>query len=273
MIGKPIVECLIRAGYQVAVHDVRETAVAALKTAAITVCGSCAEVASCSDIIISLVRDGEQTMQVVSGPQGIVEAVKPGSIFATGSTVSPTVVREVAGMLASKGCATLDMPITGGVIAANDGQLVLMVGGARETLDRALPVFRAFAHVITRTGNVGTGQTAKISHQLVMGINIMGLLEGLSLAAAGGVDPAVMRQIIGDGIANSGVLKWWGEFGQRWKWMLERSEAGADIPILRKDQHLALELARELGVPLYLGTQASLVADAGIATGHDDPSL
>jgi 2-hydroxy-3-oxopropionate reductase len=165
------------------------------------------------------------------------------------------------------------MPITGGVGAAREGKLVLMVGGRQATLERARPALSAFANTIICTGELGTGQTAKLAHQLVMGMNIMALLEGLSLAAAGGVEPAIMKQIINDGLASSGVLRLWNEFGQRWKWMFQPQEPGSGTPILRKDQHLALELARELGIPLYLGTQASLIADAGVATGHDNPSL
>ena len=273
MIGKPIAECLARAGFPVAAYDARAQAAAELNVRGITVCESCAEVASRADLVISLVRDGAETLDVVSGPQGIAGSIRAGSIFATGSTVGPTLVKEVAQRLAAKDCRTLDMPITGGVVAAREGKLVLMVGGEQSVLDRAQPALSSFAHVITRTGDVGTGQTAKLAHQLVMGMNIMALLEGLSLAAAGGVEPAIMKQIIGNGIANSGVLRLWSEFGQRWKWMFQPQEPGSDTPILRKDQHLALELARELGIPLYLGTQASLIADAGVATGHDNPSL
>ena len=273
MIGKPIVECLVRGGFSVAAYDVRADALNELPSRNITVCESCADVASRADLVISLVRDGLETLDVVSGAKGIAESIRSGSIFAIGSTVAPSLMKEVAKRLAAKGCETLDIPITGGVIAAREGKLVLMVGGPQATLERALPAFRTFASIVTRTGELGTGQTAKIAHQLVMGINIMALLEGLSLAAAGGVEPAIMKQIIGDGIANSGVLRLWNEFGQRWKWMFQPQAPGSDIPILRKDQHLGLELARELGVPLYLATQASLIADAGVATGHDNPAL
>ena len=101
----------------------------------------------------------------------------------------------------------------------------------------------------------------------------MALLEGLSLGAAGGVEPAVLKQIIREGIANSSVLQLWDDLGPRWKNMLKATAPGATPPNMRKDLHLVLELAQELGVNLYVGTQASLIADAGVATGHDDPRL
>ncbi len=83
----------------------------------------------------------------------------------------------------------------------------------------------------------------------------------------------MLKRILTDGIAGSAVLGLWQDLGPRWKAMLEATDPGAAPPNMRKDLHLVLELARDLGVTLYLGTQASLVADAGVATGHDDPQL
>jgi 3-hydroxyisobutyrate dehydrogenase-like beta-hydroxyacid dehydrogenase len=101
----------------------------------------------------------------------------------------------------------------------------------------------------------------------------MALLEGLALGTAGGVEPAVMKQILAEGLAGSAALRVWPEFGERWKGMLEATPPGTTPPNLRKDLHLALELAHELGVDLYVGTQASLIADSGHATGRPDPRL
>ena len=182
-------------------------------------------------------------------------------------------MRKIAEALAAKGCATLDAPISGGYLAARDGTLSMMIGGRQAVLDRALPVLQAFARNITRAGGVGAGQAAKLAHQLVFSLNVMALLEGLSLGAAAGVEPSVMRQILKDGIANSAVLGLWDDLGPRWKDMLKATAPGVTPPNMRKDLHLVLELAHELGVNLYLGTQGSLIADAGVATGHDNPEL
>lgn len=273
IIGKPIAERLVKMGFRVAVHDVRDEPVAELKNAGATACASSAEVAGRSDIIISLVLDRAQTHDVVFGEKGVIQTVRPGTIFATGSTLGPAPVRSIAAALAAKGCATLDMPITGGYLAAYEGKLVLMIGGAQDALERALPVFHAFAHNIVRVGDIGAGQVAKLAHQLVMSVNVIALLEGLSLGVAGGVEPAILKQIFRDGLANSGVLQVWDGLGPRYKSMLKPAPPGASLPNLRKDLHSALELAHELGVTSYLGTQASLIADAGVATGHDNPLL
>ena len=268
-LGRPIAELLLKAGHRVAVYDVRAEPLAALQKAGASACVCPAEVAQHSDIVISLVLDGAQTDDIVFGDNGVLGSLKRGSIFAIGSTLSPAPVKAIAAALATKGVETLDMPISGGIVAAREGALSLMVGGAPAVLERALPVLRIFARDITRTGDVGSGQAAKLAHQLVFATNVMALLEGLSLGVAGGVEPAALKQVFKNGLANSAVLQAWDDLGPRWKGMLKATPPDAMPPNLRKDLHLVLEFARELGVNLYIGGQASLIADAGVATGHD----
>lgn len=272
-LGRPVAERLVNDGCDVAVFDVRDEPMAALKNLGASACESPAAVAAHSEIVISLVSDRAQTDDVVFGEDGILGTLKPGAIFTIGSTLGPAPVRRIADALAAKGAEVLDTPISGGLIAARHGTLSLMVGGKPAVLERALPVLRVFARTITRAGDVGAGQTAKLAHQLVFSVNVMALLEGLSLGVASGIEPAVMKEILREGIANSGVLQLWDDLGPRWKGMLKATAAGVTPPNMRKDLHLVLELAHELGVNLYVGTQASLIADAGIATGHDQPQI
>ncbi|HEV7802612.1 MAG TPA: NAD(P)-binding domain-containing protein [Burkholderiales bacterium] len=273
VLGKPIAERLVGKGFDVAVFDVRDEPIAALKSAGATACTSPAEVAQHSDFIVSLVSDEAQTNDIVFGADGILTTLRPGATLIVGSTLGPGPVKKVADALASHGGETLDAPISGGYLAAHEGTLSVMIGGKQAVLERALPVLHAFATSITRAGEVGAGQAAKLAHQLVFSLNVMALLEGLALGKAAGVDPDVMKTILRDGIANSSVLALWNDLGPRWKNMLNATAPGVTPPNIRKDLHLVLELAQAIGVPLYLGTQASLVGDAGIATGHSDPTL
>jgi 2-hydroxy-3-oxopropionate reductase len=273
VLGRPVAERLLAAGYETAVYDVREEPMAALHAAGAVRCASPAEVAARSRYIVSLVSDRAQTDDIVFGASGILATLQPGSIVIIGSTLGPACVQKAAAAIAEKGGETLDAPISGGYLAARDGTLSVMAGGTPQTLQRARPVLQTFARAITHAGDVGAGQAAKLAHQLVFSVNAMALLEGLSLGAAGGVDPAVMKEILREGIANSSVLQLWKDLGPRWKNMLNATPPGVTPPNMRKDLHMVLELAEELGVHLFLGTQASLVADAGVATGHDDPRL
>lgn len=272
-LGKPIALRLLNARFNVAVFDVRPDAVDALARAGARACASAAEVARHSELIISLVSDAAQTEEVVSGAVGILNTLQPGAIFATGSTLGPAPVRRVAAVLAERGCATLDIPISGGYLAAAEGTLSLMLGGDEAIIERALPALRAFAATCTRAGDVGAGQAAKLAHQWIMSVNIMALLEGLTLGVAGGVDPQVLRQIIREGLANSAVLQVWNDLGPRWKGMLQPVPPGTPLPNIPKDLHSALELADELGLQLPLGTLASQLADTGTAVGYTDPVI
>lgn len=273
VMGKPIAVRLLKAGYRVYVCDVRPEPVAELKAAGADACASPADIAASSDIVISLVHDAAQTEDVVFGARGIAGSLKRGTIFATGSTLGPAPVHKIAKALAEKGCDTLDIPITGGYIAAAEGKLALMVGGSEAVMTRALPVLYAFANVITHCGDVGAGQSAKLAHQLVLTVNVLALLEGLALGTAGGVKADVLKQVLKDGLANSTALQVWHDLGPRWKGMMKPLAPGEPLPNLRKDLHTALELARELGLELPIGVHASQIADSGKAAGHDNPLL
>lgn len=272
-LGEPVAARLLQAGCATSVFDVRREPMRSLAARGAVACVSPADVAARSDFIVSLVADATQTEAIVYGDDGILKTLRPGSIVIIGSTLGPDPVRRVAAAVAAAGGATLDAPISGGLVAAREGTLSVMVGGEPQVLERAAPVFATFARAVTRAGDVGAGQAAKLAHQLVFSVNVMALLEGLALGTAGGVRPEVMKQILGEGIANSDVLALWPDLGPRWKNMLKATSPDAPLPNMRKDLHMVLDLARALGVPVYLGAQGSLIADAGVATGHDDPTL
>ena len=273
VIGKPIAERLVKAGFRTRVYDVREEPLRELETTGAVVCTSPAQVVEDCDLVISLVLDTPQTDDVVFGENGVLRTIRPGTTFAVGSTLGPAPVLKVAEALRAKGCDTLDMPITGGYIAAYAGQLALMIGGTHETLERARPALSAFANVITHAGDIGAGQAAKVAHQLILTVNVIVLLEGLALGVAGGVQPDVLKAILRDGLASSRALEVWKDLGTRWKGMLAPADPSAPLPNLRKDLHTAIELAKALGIEVPVATEASRVADSGIATGHDDPRL
>lgn len=273
VLGKPVAERLLQKGFSVAVFDVRAEPMTALAAAGAHACATPGDVALKSDFIITLVSDSAQTEEVVLDPNGLLAALREDAVVIIGSTLGPAAVQALSGAIGERGGDTLDAPISGGYLAASEGTLSMMIGGRQAVLDRALPVLQAIASRITRAGNVGAGQAAKLAHQLVFSLNVMALLEGLSLGAAAGVEPEVLKGILRDGIANSAVLDLWKDLGPRWKGMLEATPPAATPPNLRKDLHLVLEMAQSLGVTLYMGTQGSLIADAGVATGHADPRL
>lgn len=270
-LGEPIAGLLLKAGFATSVYDVRRDPVERLARLGARPCASPAEVARHSDVIVSLVLDEAQTMDVVLGKSGLLGELRPGAIVAIGSTLGPEPVRRIAQALIPRRAHVLDIPISGGIVAAREGALSVMAGGDDAVLERALPVLKVFARDITRTGAVGSGQIAKLAHQLVFSVNVMALLEGLALGAAGGLEPAVLKEVLRKGLANSAVLQAWPDLGPRWKGMLAPSAPGAPLPNMRKDLHLVLQMAEALGVPLHIASQASRTADSGQATGLYSP--
>jgi 3-hydroxyisobutyrate dehydrogenase-like beta-hydroxyacid dehydrogenase len=270
-LGEPIAGLFLKAGFATSVCDVRREPVERLGRLGAKPCASPAEVARHSDVMVSLVLDEAQTMDVVLGKSGLLGELRPGAIVAIGSTLGPDPLRRIAQALTPRRAHVLDIPISGGIVAAREGALSVMAGGDDAVLERALPVLKVFARDITRTGGVGSGQTAKLAHQLVFGVNVMALLEGLALGAAGGLEPAVLKEVLRTGLANSAVLQAWPDLGPRWKGMLAPSAPGAPLPNLRKDLHLVLQMAQQLGVPLHIASQASRIADSGQATGLYSP--
>ena len=268
-LGEPVAGLFLKAGFPTSVYDVRREPVERLAKLGGKPCASAAQVARQSDVIVSLVLDEDQTMDVVGGLLG---DLRPEAIVAIGSTLGPEPVRRIAQALAPRRAHVLDIPISGGIVAAREGALSVMAGGDDAVLERALPVLKVFARDITRTGGVGSGQTAKLAHQLVFSVNVMALLEGLALGAAGGLEPAVLKEVLRKGLANSAVLQAWPDLGPRWKGMLAPSAPGAPLPNMRKDLHLVLQMAEQLGVPLHIASQASRIADSGQATGLYSPN-
>ena len=267
-LGEPIAALFLEAGFPTSVCDVRRDPVERLARLGGRPCATAGEVARQSEVIVSLVLDAAQTMDVISSLLG---EVRPGTILAIGSTLGPAPVRRIAQALEARRAHVLDIPISGGIVAAREGALSVMVGGEDAVIERAMPVLKVFARDITRTGGVGSGQTAKLAHQLVFSVNVMALLEGLALGVAGGLEPGVLKEVLRKGLAHSAVLHAWPDLGPRWKGMLAPSAPGAPLPNLRKDLHLVLRMAEALGVPLPIASQASRVADSGQATGLYSP--
>jgi 2-hydroxy-3-oxopropionate reductase len=161
------------------------------------------------------------------------------------STISPVATRGFAERLAGAGARFLDAPVSGGERGAIDAALSIMVGGAADDVQRAMPLFEAMGRTIVHVGDVGAGQVAKACNQLVVGATIEAVGEALVLAAKAGVNPARVREALLGGFAGSRVLE---VHGQR---MLEGAfEPGFRIRLHRKDAAIITETARQLGAPV-----------------------
>jgi len=245
VMGRPMAIHLLEAGYRVAVYARRSDAAAPLVTAGATLAGSPRELASRSNVVITVVTATADVEQVLLGDNGVIAGAKPGTIVIDMSTIAPQATQRIAATLGAKKIRMLDAPVTGGPVGAEAGTLTIMVGGDVAVLDEVRPILERLGRQIVHMGGHGAGQVAKACNQLALLVNAEGVAEALTLGQRYGLDPQALRQAMSGGIAASRVLD---VFGQR---MAERQFApGIQARLYDKDLKIALDLAAEVRQPL-----------------------
>jgi 2-hydroxy-3-oxopropionate reductase len=265
LMGRPMARNLHRAGALMIVHNRSSPPMQELAVEGMHLASSPAETAERADIIITMLTDTPAVEQVITGENGLLEAIRPETLIIDMSTTKLPVTRELAARIEAKGCAFIDAPVSGGTIGAEQGTLIIMVGGERQTLDRAMPIFDVLGSRTTHVGATGAGQVAKAANQVIVGLNIGAVAEALTLARRAGVDPARVRDALAGGFADSRILE---VHGQR---MVDDSFApGARATVQRKDMDQALQLADELGFELPATALSRDLYDKLIDAGHGD---
>jgi 2-hydroxy-3-oxopropionate reductase len=245
IMGKPMSQNLLDAGYPLAVHSRSHPPVDELAAAGATPLSSPREVALQSDIAITMLPDSPDVEAVALGPGGLLEGARPGLIYVDMSTIAPSVAIRVAGALAEMGVRCLDAPVSGGDVGAQQGTLSIMVGGDRQTFDRVKPLFDVLGDSAVLCGPSGAGQTVKACNQVLVAVTIAGVSEALTLGAKAGVDPAKIVQVLSGGLARCGVLE---NRGQR---MVQGDfEPGFRMRLHYKDLNIVRQTSRDYRVPL-----------------------
>lgn len=245
IMGRPMAKNVLSKGFPLSVYNRSSAAVEELAKLGARPCQSSREVAEHSDVILTCLPDSPDVEQVILGPHGVLEGAKPGSIIADMSTIAPQVSIRLAEEAAKRGVQMLDAPVSGGDKGAIAGTLSIMVGGTKEAFDACLDIFRAMGTKIVHVGDIGAGGYTKLANQIMVALQLEAMAEGLVLGAKAGVDPALMVEAIGAGLARCGVLE------MRAPNVLEGNfTPGFMIRLHLKDLRLALEAGHALGVPL-----------------------
>lgn len=268
IMGRPMAENLLRAGFSLVVHNRTREKEAPLVDAGAEVADSPAAVAKQAEIVLVMVPDTPDVEAVLMGPQGVVEAARPGLLVIDLSTISPDAEREMSAALLEKGCELLDAPVTGGDVGARQATLTIMVGGKSSAFERALPILQAMGKSIHHVGPSGAGQSLKLCNQILCAVNMMGLCEAMLLARRAEIDPSQLVRVLGGGAGGSWQLT---NLGPK---IVERDfDPGFMVRLMQKDLSLAQGLASRLSVPLagtaavqqlYRGLEAS--GDGGLGT-------
>ncbi len=262
IMGKPMARNLRQAGHPLTVIETGKPAMVELVAAGARAAKTPRKVAELSDIVITMLPDSPQVEEVVLGPNGILEGLRPGGLVIDMSTLMPSVARRVGEAVLRKGSEWLDAPVSGGQVGAENATLAIMVGGSPAAFERARPILEKLGKNITLVGPAGAGQIAKAANQIIVGVTIAAVSEALLLAAKAGADPARVREALMGGFASSRVLELHG------KRMIQRTFApGAKMTLHRKDMDIILKTARELSVPLPLSASVAELMDGVIANG------
>ena len=265
IMGRPMARNLLRAGYQLTVHNRTAAKAEPLVADGAEQAGSPAEVARRSDIVVTIVTDSPDVEAVVEGEQGLLAGAAPGPTWIDMSTISPEVTRRLGAAARERGVRSLDAPVSGGPPGAAAGTLSIMVGGEGEVFDACLPVLLAMGKTIVHVGGLGAGQVTKACNQVVIAATLAGIAEALVLGAKAGVDPALIRQALLGGYAGSRLLE---VHGQR---MIQHDFGpGFFVRLHNKDLHIVLDMARSLSAAAPVTALAAQHFNALMAAGDGE---
>lgn len=264
IMGRPMVRNLVKAGFEVVVHNRSRPAVDELvsELAGVVAASSPAEVAGQVAIVITMLPDSPDLRAVVFGSDGLLSAMGAGDLLIDMSTIAPATAIEVGDALAAKGASALDAPVSGGDKGAIAGTLSIMVGGSDADFARATPLFEAMGKTVVHVGGSGAGQIVKACNQVVVALNYAAVSEALVLGSKAGVDPEKIVQVLGGGLAASRVLELRGA-----SMIAHDFQPGFRVDLHRKDLGIALATGKEHAVPLPVTALVGQLFDVVAARG------
>jgi 3-hydroxyisobutyrate dehydrogenase-like beta-hydroxyacid dehydrogenase len=204
------------------------------------------------DIVITMVTNASALQAVADGPDGIIAALKPGKIWVDMTTGSPTKVRELAAKVREKGADMMDAPVSGSPVTLQQGKLSIMVGGHKATFDRVKPVLEDIGPKVTHVGEIGLAVSMKIATNLSLAVQMLAFSEGVLLAEKSGIPRETAVEVLTHSVIASPMVQYRGPFVLKMP-----DEAWFDVNMMQKDLLLALELGRNVDVPLPTASVAN----------------
>ena len=243
--GGRVTKRLLDAGHTVVGYNRTKSKAQWLLNAGMQWADSPRAVAGAADVIFTMVTHTNALHEVVSGSDGILDGLGSGKIYIDMSTVSPHASRKLAEWVASKGARMLDVPVSGSVITLEQGNLSLMVGGEEAIFEQVKSILLDIGPKVNYVGKNGQAVLMKIAINLNLQIQIQGFYEGLLLAVKGGIPLETALEVMLNSVIASPSLKY------RTPFILQPpEEAWFNVDMMQKDMLLALEMSRELNVPV-----------------------
>jgi 2-hydroxy-3-oxopropionate reductase len=242
IMGQPMSRRLLQAGFSLTVYNRAAAKAQDLLKIGAKWAESPAAVTAASEVIITILPDTPDVETVLFGENGIHQGLSPGKIVVDMSTIAPEATVRFAKRLRQHECELLDAPVSGGENGAIAGTLTVMVGGSEHAFQRCLPLFQAMGRNIHHLGANGNGQRTKLVNQVICGLNIVAMSEGLHLAERLGLDNEKVLEVVASGAAGSWMLS---NLAPR---ILQNDfRPGFMIKLQQKDLRLATELMQTLG--------------------------
>ncbi len=266
IMGYPMARQLLKAGHDVALWSFTSSKARQLAAEGKgACCDTPRQVAERAECVFYCVGDTGMSRRVALGEDGLIHGARPGAVIADCSTIAPSVSREIGADFAKRGVHFLDAPCTGSKPGAEQATLTFMIGGDRAVYERVEPYFRLMGKFFYYCGGPGQGLQAKLTQNLVLAAIMQAFNEGMVLATKAGIDPELMLEILNNSAARSGLISYKAPyvFGRDFstnfstKWM-------------HKDIGLALETAKEMGLPLPMTGLVQQIFQAAIAKGLAD---
>ncbi|MEI5035076.1 2-hydroxy-3-oxopropionate reductase [Streptomyces sp. S1A(2023)] len=256
IMGSPMSENLVKAGYDVTGYTLEQDKVDRLVAAGGNGASSIADAVRDADVVITMVPASPQVEAIAYGSDGILENAKRGALLVDMSSITPQTSVDLAKNAAEKGIRVLDAPVSGGEAGAIEAVLSIMVGGEQADFDAAKPLLEALGKTIVLCGPHGSGQTVKAANQLIVAVNIQACAEAVVFLEKSGVDLAAALDVLNGGLAGSTVLT------RKKDNFLKRDFApGFRIDLHHKDMGIVTDAARNVGAALPVGgVVAQLVA-------------
>ena len=251
VMGAPMATHLSKAGYELALFDIQGDAVRKLSASG-AICGSPIEVAERSDIVITMLPNGEVVRQVALGEKGLLEGFKPGALLLDTSSSEPWITKATGQALKERGVAMVDAPVSGAQWGAQAAELVFMAGGAAQDLERVRPLLDRMGRKVFHLGDLGAGHAMKCLNNLITAMTLLATSEGMAVGTRYGLDPAVMIDVLNESTGASWITQT--HFHQR---ILSRSfDDPFKLELMVKDMAIACELARCVQVPVPVSALA-----------------
>jgi 3-hydroxyisobutyrate dehydrogenase len=256
---------ILEAGFSLVAYDVRGEAVRRLAERGARTAASAAEAARAADVVVTSLPGPPEVEAVALGPGGLLEGIRPGSVWIDTSTSRPTLIRQLEPRFRAKGAHVLDAPVSGGKTGAETRNLAVMVGGERAVFERVRPILDAFGDKVFYAGAIGAGSVCKLAHNMVGHSVRQAIAEALTLGVKAGVDVEAVWECIRRGAL--GRMHYLHEGLPRTVFRGTYEPAMFSLALARKDIGLATELAREYGVPMPITDLAEGIAEEAMRRG------